>query len=496
MKQEKLHKLRIHLNTGLLDRDIPVRLALLALLSGEHLLLIGPPGTAKSELARRLHKLLAHSTYFERLLTRFSVPEELFGPLSLSALEQDRYERQTLGYLPHAEVAFIDEIFKANSAILNALLTLINERLFDNGAKRTPVPLRTVIGASNELPDGEELGALYDRFLLRYPVRYLPPSHFQDLLQLNPTDTPLPLELRLTTDELDQIQEDAKLVTLSDEVLRVLDALRQRTQDQPHPISDRRWRQIVKLLRVSAYTNGRHEVSLWDTWILPYCALHDLTELDALTQWHKSTLAIEAGEHSAIAKILKGTKRSLQEDLDAKLPATDEHGNPLYMINDKLVSGPKKQLHAKNEQGELLYHHPEDRQRKATKDEILQYFSQRNRHYGSHHTEQHTSDTKNRYMITPPQHMEPRTYTSKHISDRRAEVKQLIQDLDDQIQNNKEKLNTFDQSLQHELWLTDDLKAHLRYGYTQSSDQLAKLRTEARSLEPMLKELSARRTKR
>lgn len=490
MKQEKLHKLRIHLNTGLLDRDIPVRLALLALLSGEHLLLIGPPGTAKSELARRLHKLLANSTYFERLLTRFSVPEELFGPLSLSALEQDRYERQTLGYLPHAEVAFIDEIFKANSAILNALLTLINERLFDNGAKRTKVPLRTVIGASNELPDGEELGALYDRFLLRYPVRYLPSSHFQDLLQLTPTDTPLPLELRLTTDELDQIQEDAKLVTLSDEVLRVLGALRQRTQDQPHPISDRRWRQIVKLLRVSAYTNGRHEVSLWDTWLLPYCALHDMTELDALTQWHKSTLAIEAGEHSTIAKILKGTKRSLQEDLDAKIPATDDHGNPIYQVDGKLVSGLVKKIHAKNDKGELLYHHP-GKPNPVSQKELGPLLND-NWHDTNQLVQRHISNPQNYYMITPPQHMEPRTYTSKHINERRAEVAQLIQALDAQIQHNTEKLEAFDLDLELELWLIDDLKEHLRQGYTQTLVQLRALHTEAHYLQPMLDELSKR----
>jgi len=150
--RERLRRLRDSLLTGLVERDVPVRLALLAALAGEHLVLLGPPGTAKSEIARRLRHAFSDATFFERLLTRFTVPEELFGPLSIRALETDRYYRQTEHYLPSAHVAFLDEIFKANSAILNALLTLLNERLFDNGVEREATPLVCVVGASNECP--------------------------------------------------------------------------------------------------------------------------------------------------------------------------------------------------------------------------------------------------------------------------------------------------------------------------------------------------------
>ena len=125
---DRILAVRKDLNTHLLEREVAIEAAMLALLTREHLLLLGPPGTAKSLLVRDVCKRIQGAVYFERLLTRFSTPEELFGPLSLSALEQDQYRRITSGTLVEAHIAFVDEVFKANSAILNSLLTLINER--------------------------------------------------------------------------------------------------------------------------------------------------------------------------------------------------------------------------------------------------------------------------------------------------------------------------------------------------------------------------------
>jgi MoxR-like ATPase len=231
-------------------------------------------------ISQRLAKAfsgLGQHDYFERLLTRFSVPEELFGPLSIKALEEDRYYRQTEGYLPRARVAFLDEIFKANSAILNALLTLLNERAFDNGTSREAAPLISVVAASNEIPaDGEEkeaLSALYDRFLVRlwvHPV--VRPESFFALVD-SPAVTPEvdpPAQLRIAPDELRALRQQAlATVGLTPAARALIGRLRQYLIDNSIPCSDRRWFNIGRLLKVATYLDRRTEVDIWDLLLLP-----------------------------------------------------------------------------------------------------------------------------------------------------------------------------------------------------------------------------------
>ncbi|MBI0395858.1 AAA family ATPase [Acinetobacter bereziniae] len=267
---KKIKRIQSQLTQGLVEREQTIKLTLLAALAGEHILLIGPPGTGKSLVSRRLHLVFQDTPYFERLLTKFSVPEELFGPLSIQALEKDQYIRLTQGYLPQASIAFLDEIFKANSAILNALLTLLNEREFDNGVLRQKVPLISVIGASNELPEDGNLSALYDRFLFRQYVEPVSKSGFKQLLTLKTSEEELSVE-QLSYEELKYIQQHAKKVELSAEALQFLMELRRWCAENQIQVSDRRWRKIVGMLQVSAFTNDQRQVTIWDCWLVQHC---------------------------------------------------------------------------------------------------------------------------------------------------------------------------------------------------------------------------------
>lgn len=285
----RLRTLLDALNAGLLERETPVRLMLLTALSGAHVLLLGPPGTAKSELARRLQQAFAGAPWFERLLTRFSTPEELFGPLSLKALEADRYERLTAGFLPTAGVAFLDEVYKANSAILNALLTLLHERVFDNGSGRVPVPLVCVVGASNEGPADEALQAFHDRFLVRVPVAPVGDASFAALLQLEAGC--VSVTQPLTAAERAAVARAAAAVSLGDDLLAACAALRTRLAADGQPLSDRRWRQWMDLLRTAAATEGRAAADALDLWTAPFVAAASPAQVPALQAWVDAEVA-------------------------------------------------------------------------------------------------------------------------------------------------------------------------------------------------------------
>jgi MoxR-like ATPase len=277
-----LQELGRRLTREFLAKDEIIRLLLLSVVAGEHMLIVGPPGTAKSALVRTLAQSL-DARYFEYLLTRFSEPNELLGPVDIQAFREGSFRRRTEQMLPEAEIAFLDEIFKASSAILNSLLGLLNERRVQIGAERVDVPLLALFAASNEVPSDDSLAALLDRFLLRVRSQNLEGFHFQQLLRIGLEHEKKLLGGRSTTpsgpsgppllsakDILQLRRELAGRLQFSDEFLSEYKALTAQIRSEGIFLSDRRLIKMLKLCAASALCDGRTEADVSDLFVLKH----------------------------------------------------------------------------------------------------------------------------------------------------------------------------------------------------------------------------------
>jgi MoxR-like ATPase len=260
-----------------LDKQEVIRLLLVSVAAGEHMLLVGPPGTAKSALVRTFAKLV-DARYFEYLLTRFTEPNELFGPVDIRAFREGTYTRRTDTMLPEAEIVFLDEIFKSNSAILNSLLTILNERRFMNGAKVMQVPLLSMFGASNEVPNDDNLAAIFDRFLLRVVSDNLDSYHFHNLIAKGIANEAAILTGKgqaeraiIGARDLHDLHKrfDAYLA-FSEDFLSKYKGLIFQIRSEGISVSDRRVVKLLKLFAASAIVDGRDRANDSDFFILKH----------------------------------------------------------------------------------------------------------------------------------------------------------------------------------------------------------------------------------
>ncbi len=269
---DTLKRIEGELNIEMIERSDAIRAILIALITRQHGVFLGPPGTGKSwlvtKVARRIAAIGQHGNglkTFIRLITKTTQPEELFGPVSISALKNDEFKRVVTNMLPEAELAFLDEVFKGSSAILNTLLTIMNEREFDNGTHRLPVPLISLFAASNEMPQGEDLNAMWDRLVLRVMVDYTTESGFARLIR---TAAAPVTNTTLTKPELLAIQDTVRQVSIPSGTYGAIETLRKDLQRKGIIVSDRRWQWATTLLQGQAVLEGRTVVEEDDLMIL------------------------------------------------------------------------------------------------------------------------------------------------------------------------------------------------------------------------------------
>ena len=364
MIKDRVHKILTKLNENIYEREDAVNFSFLSSIAGESIFLLGPPGVAKSLVARRLKFAFKEGKAFEYLMSRFSTPDEIFGPVSIKQLkDEDRYTRLVDNYLPGANIVFLDEIWKAGPAIQNSLLTVINEKIFRNGEEELKVDMKALISASNELPaKGEGLEALWDRFILRLYVSGIKERKFFDRMIVNTKNQykdDIPKELKIGNDEYEKWSERIERVNVGPNIFDLVDAIRKKliernealAHDEQIIVSDRRWKKVVRILRTSAFLNGRDEVDLIDCFIIPYCIWNNNDQIEEMKDLVKNLIRDRGYspeiDPSQIRYEIDGLKKEIEKEtatvkeITEKIP-TDFQDSTTKKQYYKLLNYPKE----------------------------------------------------------------------------------------------------------------------------------------------------------
>lgn len=336
------------------ERDDVARTLVVAVLAGQHSLLLGPPGTAKSELARELTGRVTGAGYWEILLSKFTAPTRMFGPIDVAALARGEYRQVYDGRATTAHIAFIDEIFKCSTAALNETLGLLNERLYHPESGGAPIvcPLISAITASNELPSGDDSAAIYDRLLVRLEVGYLAdPSNFAALVRSAVHAPAAPVRTTVGLAALQHaVTVDVPAIEVPDVIVDAICTLRAALRRKELVASDRRWRQSVRLLQAAAYLDGRPAVGEADLAVLTHVLWDSPTERTTVEREVLQLVNPAAGEALDLADAID----ALEAELDAKAGQSRESLSDwaIKEANTKLARAGKKltKLRAQAEQ--------------------------------------------------------------------------------------------------------------------------------------------------
>lgn len=299
------------ISKDLVERDDVLRLAFLCAMSGESIFMLGPPGIAKSLVARKIQNIFKNAKSFEVLMNRYSTPDEIFGPIDITELKKGKYIRKIEGYLPDTNIGFLDEIWKASSSIQNALLMIINEKIFINDGKPMRVDLALLIAASNELPERNKgLEALWDRFIIRLDMKPIQADDKFLTLFANPENLLDKQDLseneKFDLKVLQQVASNAKFVDIPLTIKKFVILLRKKIAEYNEGIlrqnedanafdliyvSDRKWKKIAGLLRNSAYLNGRMYVDISDCFILENVIWNNELQIPAIVKMIEDCVA-------------------------------------------------------------------------------------------------------------------------------------------------------------------------------------------------------------